>query len=60
MIYSYIQENEEKFVAKKDHSHFRVDLQKFEEVCCQNYVVVNGVKMTIQEFRDNTGGNTNV
>lgn len=55
-MYTYTMENEEKIFSKKDHSHFRVNLQKLEEVGCQNVIVVNGVKMTIQEFRDNKGG----
>ncbi len=53
---NYVQENEEKIIARGDYSHYKVNVENLTEYGCQNFVVVNGEKMTVQEFKNSKGG----
>ena len=50
MLYTYIQENEDAVKTTIDKKGINlIDYQKFS---CQNDVIIDGVKMTVEEFRE--------
>ena len=50
MLYTYIQENEDAVKTTIDKKG--INLIDYQEFSCQNDVIIDGVKMTVEEFRE--------